>query len=62
MYTLSYFSGESIQELGKFLKALPCCNAPRMPVGSEALDDLVVTEIEKEIEKVKVSCQGYEKK
>ena len=37
----------------EFIKGLPCASAQRVTQGSDTLDDLVVTEIEKEVEKVK---------
>ena len=37
----------------EYLKNLPCASAQRINQGSETLDDLIVKEIEKEVDKVK---------
>ena len=47
-----YISDERVQELIAYLKDVPCTSAQKLPHGAEVLDELVVTEIEKEITKV----------
>ena len=44
-----------MQQLSEYLKSLPCANVGPTPQGTETLDELVVVEIEKEVEKIKVS-------
>ena len=46
------FSGRA-KELLDYVKGLECASAQRVTQGSETLDELVVKELEKEVERVK---------
>ena len=43
-----------MQELSTFIKQLPCSKVQPVPQGSEIIDDIVVVEIEKQVERVQV--------
>ena len=46
---------ESLTELKEFLSGLPCASVSPIEVGSELLGDTIISSIEAEIDKVKVS-------
>ena len=50
---LNFLSSGRAKELLDYVKGLECASAQRVTQGSETLDELVVKELEKEVERVK---------